>query len=249
MSREPRKLGQLLSDSLSESMAGIGEYVPIVALGLIPSLVVMLLVSAAAPGEASPFRALLAAGRVGTVLMISALGLIGAIARAWAWLALILAAALRQRGEKPGIGQAFRRSAGYAFPMIWTEFLVLLYVAGGLILLIIPGILFGIWYGFSHLCVLMEGLSGSAALSRSKQIVRARMGKVVGNMFVAILVSSLAAGVIAAAIYLGLSLLGFHSSGLWTRLAMTVLTRIIGIWPVVFSVFLYTDLALARPSE
>ncbi len=49
-------------------------------------------------------------------------------------------------------------------------------VFGGMILLIIPGILFALWFGLSQHVVVLEDLSGTAALGRSKVLVRPNLG-------------------------------------------------------------------------
>ncbi len=61
-------------------------------------------------------------------------------------------------------------------PLIGTSILMYLAIFGGLILLIIPGILFALWFSLSQHVVVIEGISGPAALSRSKKLVRRHLG-------------------------------------------------------------------------
>lgn len=60
-----------------------------------------------------------------------------------------------------------------------TGLLTGLAIAGGLLLLIIPGIIFSYWFAFTTQVVVIENLSGTAALSRSKQLVKGRFWKTV----------------------------------------------------------------------
>jgi len=65
------------------------------------------------------------------------------------------------------IKHGFRR----LLPLIGTSILMGLAVAGGFLLLIIPGILCMIWFSLSQHVVVIEELSGVAALKRSKKLV------------------------------------------------------------------------------
>lgn len=85
-------------------------------------------------------------------------------------------------------GQGFRR----ALPLIGTSILYGLAVFGGTLLCIIPGLLFAYWFILYAQTVMLEGLSGSAALSRSKALIKGNFGKV--------FVLSLLVGVISAVI-------------------------------------------------
>ncbi|TSC85405.1 MAG: hypothetical protein G01um101416_873 [Microgenomates group bacterium Gr01-1014_16] len=60
-----------------------------------------------------------------------------------------------------------------------TGLLTGLAVAGGFLLLIIPGFIFSYWFAFTNQIVVIENLSGTAALSRSKQLVKGRFWKTV----------------------------------------------------------------------
>jgi len=53
------------------------------------------------------------------------------------------------------------------------------------LLLIIPGIIFGIYYSFSVFAAIIEGKKGNDALRFSKDIVRSNIGKFLGNTIVA----------------------------------------------------------------
>jgi len=70
----------------------------------------------------------------------------------------------------------------------WKFFLVslalMLIVALGFILLIIPGIIFLVWFSFSQLIVITEGLGVRASLARSKELVKGRFWPVLGRFIV-----------------------------------------------------------------
>jgi hypothetical protein len=70
------------------------------------------------------------------------------------------------------ISKGFRRLG----PLLGTSILVYLAVFGGLMLCIIPGIYFSIWFGLAQHVVMIEQLSGTTALKRSKQLVHKDRG-------------------------------------------------------------------------
>jgi hypothetical protein len=73
------------------------------------------------------------------------------------------------------IGHGFRR----LLPLIGTSILVWLAIIGGLILLIIPGILFALWFSLSTHVVVLEDVAGPTALGRSKKLVRPHLGTLI----------------------------------------------------------------------
>jgi uncharacterized membrane protein len=59
-------------------------------------------------------------------------------------------------------------------PLIWVGFIELLIIAGGTILLIIPGLIFMVWYAFAQLSVVLDNKRGMKALSYSRDLVKGR---------------------------------------------------------------------------
>jgi hypothetical protein len=66
------------------------------------------------------------------------------------------------------ISEGFRR----LLPLLGTTILFSLALMGGFILCVIPFFIFAIWFGLYQQVVMLENLSGVAALKRSKQLVR-----------------------------------------------------------------------------
>jgi len=65
-----------------------------------------------------------------------------------------------------------------------TTFIVGLIVLGGVILLVIPGIMFGVWFGFTLFLVMEKGLNLKDALKESKALVKGRFWKILGRFVV-----------------------------------------------------------------
>jgi hypothetical protein len=55
---------------------------------------------------------------------------------------------------------------------LWISILTILAVLGGTILFIIPGIIFSVWFSFAAYILVIEGVSGTRALSASKELVK-----------------------------------------------------------------------------
>jgi hypothetical protein len=91
--------------------------------------------------------------------------------------AVIQAVARLYLGEPVTALEAVKHGFRRLGPLIWTSFLMLLAIYGGLILCIIPGIYFAIWFGLSQHVVVLEGLNGPKALGRSKKLVHKDRGK------------------------------------------------------------------------
>lgn len=95
-----------------------------------------------------------------------------AIFQSWGYLALIYA--IKNRQEKIGLKEAYKRSIPVLTSYWWVSFLTGIIVIIGFVLLIIPGIILAVWYGFSILVLVSEGLKGMEALNKSKSYVSGR---------------------------------------------------------------------------
>lgn len=99
-------------------------------------------------------------------------------------------------------GKSFAESSRDVLPLIFTGLLVFLFVLGGLILLIVPGIILAFWYGQSVYIVITEGLTGKKAMDQSKRYVQGNIGQIFKKGFFIGLISFLAG--FAIALVLGL---------------------------------------------
>ena len=71
-----------------------------------------------------------------------------------------------------GVGESYRSGFAIFWPAIWIGLLVYFSVVGGMILLIIPGIVFSIWFMFGNYVLVVEGKRGGNAMSQSREYVR-----------------------------------------------------------------------------
>ena len=93
-------------------------------------------------------------------------------------MALTMAAHKTSDGQAIGAWESYNLSLGLFWRYIWTGILYFLIVLGGMFLLIIPGIIWAIRYIFAPYLVIMDGIGGRKALSRSRDITKGRLGGV-----------------------------------------------------------------------
>jgi len=76
------------------------------------------------------------------------------------------------RNPKISVFEVIKRSAKYILPLIGTGVLVFLIVFGGLMLFVIPGIVFSIFLGLAYYSVIVENKGPISALKRSVYLVK-----------------------------------------------------------------------------
>ncbi len=85
--------------------------------------------------------------------------------------------------DKPINEERLTLSIGRISPLLVVSFLQIIIALGGLVLLIIPGLIFSIWYGFAQFPVILSGTSPIKALSESRELVRGRFFPVLWRIF------------------------------------------------------------------
>lgn len=101
----------------------------------------------------------------------------------WVAIILVLFADAYLNGEKPEHKKLSQKAKDLIMPVLLVALLQILVTIGGLILLIIPGILFFVWFSLSQFTVMLDGKRGFEALQTSKSMVKGRFWKVVSLFF------------------------------------------------------------------
>jgi hypothetical protein len=114
----------------------------------------------------------------GSIMLVIALVALIALIYISVWAAASLLVVIRDRSETLTFGETMRRGRPYINPFFTTGLLAGLAVIGGVILLIIPGIIFWLWFSQSTYITVGENLVNQEALSQSKSYVKGRMGSV-----------------------------------------------------------------------
>ncbi len=92
--------------------------------------------------------------------------------------------------EQPiSFGESFKLASHDIWPLFLTGLLVGLAIFGGILLLIVPGIIFSFWFGLSQYVVIDEKLSGVEAMKKSKAYMKGNIGEVFKKAFYLALVT------------------------------------------------------------
>lgn len=172
------KLGGILDQGIKVLKDNFGLLFGIMACIWIPYQLIANFVPLAmmdVPADASPLEMMQAASQILPLTIGFAIAG-GLIILPLTNAAVIYAVAQRYLGSPVTVMEAIQKGASKIVPLIWTSILMGLAIMGGLILLIIPGILFALWFGLAQHVVVLEDQSGSAALGRSKNLVRPYLG-------------------------------------------------------------------------
>lgn len=100
------------------------------------------------------------------------------------WPRLSLRFAVKGRAHKIGIIESFKKGWFTLHSYIWVSLLSFLAVLGGLILLVVPGIIFAVWFSLSTYILVAENVKGSGALERSKELIEGYWWEVLGRFVV-----------------------------------------------------------------
>jgi hypothetical protein len=109
--------------------------------------------------------------------------------------ALVHAIAQSYLGKPVTVGSSIGSAFRLLLPLFWTWFLVGIAIIGGTILCVIPGIIAAFWLSLATQVVVVEKISGFAALHRSREIMRGN----IADYFVLMLVVGLISGAAGAA--------------------------------------------------
>lgn len=74
--------------------------------------------------------------------------------------------------DQLAFGAALEKGKGLILPLIWLGFLTSFIIGGGFMLLIIPGVIFMVWFFFAQFILVKEDVRGMSALLKSREYVR-----------------------------------------------------------------------------
>lgn len=137
-----------------------------------------------------------------TVVMFVAIVAVFIIIAIWSQAAALWN--LNNTGQNSGIKISFMESKNKIAALFVTGLLSGLAIMGGFLLLIVPGIIFALWFSQAPYIVMSENITGTSALKQSKKYVKGRLGAVFGRLVIIWLVVfgiSLAAGIIDRIIF------------------------------------------------
>lgn len=103
------------------------------------------------------------------------------IIQAWGQTALLYA--IKDSQEKIRIIESYRKGWRKIFSYWWIVFLAGLITTGGFVLLVIPGVIFAIWFSLAVFILIAEDLRGMNALLKSREYVKGKWISVFWRFF------------------------------------------------------------------
>lgn len=105
----------------------------------------------------------------GAVILAGLFGLLAGLYLGFRCFAAFLHAVV---DDQLAIGAALEKGKGLILPLAWIGFLTSFIIGGGFILLIIPGVIFMVWFFFAQFILVKEEVRGMSALLKSREYVR-----------------------------------------------------------------------------
>jgi hypothetical protein len=152
-------------------------------------------------------------------------------------------------GREVSVGQAYRAILPRFLSLLGASILVTLVVWFGFILLVVPGVIFGLWLFLTTPSIVVEGRRATSGMARSKALASGNLGKIFAVGFLAGLISLV---ITLPTTYLGgmvTTLLGRNNLmlGMFINRFMSVLSQILAT-PIgaAASILLYYDLRIRK---
>ncbi len=196
---QPMSIGQILDRAFRLYRANFVRFLTIVAVIQVPvaliSMIIMLWVQSSArtvvetSSNGPQFNStVIIATVVGGIVFALAVILAQFLSNA----ALIKNVSASYTGGDVSVGQAYRLVLPRLLTIVLASILVTILVGLGLILLVVPGIIFMFWFTLTTQCIVVENISATRGMKRSKQLVKGNLGKVFGLSFVVALITYVA---------------------------------------------------------
>jgi len=176
---------------------------------LVALIVILLIGSSFIPGNSGPQAVDLTLG--GQVLTFAKLVLILAavilIFRVFST-ALVVSSYRSLNGSKLNVKEAYKVGFRTFGPILWVSILRALIVLGGLILLIVPGVIWALRYSLATQAAILEGKRGMAALHRSKDLTNGKLFETFINFCTIFMVDGYGSAILASIAVFVLNILG-----------------------------------------
>ena len=136
--------------------------------------------------------------------------------------------------------ESYRRSTKVFWPLIWVSILIGVVTLGGIVMLIVPGIMMGIWFVFSRYLVIAENRRGMDALTQSREYARGYWWAIFGRMLLMGIVVAVASAIVSGIL-----------TGIFGAILAPVVSALIWVFVVPFGVvypyIIYKNLAALKP--
>jgi hypothetical protein len=135
-------------------------------------------------------------GFYGDVAVALTTALLGIIGNALCSGALLRNISEYYLGREASVGEAYSYVLPKLATLLWASVLVAIVIMLGFLLLVVPGIIFGLWFALVTPAIVVEDLRATKAMSRSKRLASGNLGKIFGTLFVVGIISFIISGAI-----------------------------------------------------
>ncbi len=152
-------------------------------------------------------------------------------------------------GNTLTIGQTYRFVIPKLLTMIIAMILMMIIIMFGFVLLIVPGIIFSLWFALTIQVIMAENLGPIEGLSRSKNLAKGNLGKIFAVSFVANILATIVGGMIGGLVgFIGGYVWSFNSSTFNIILHLAELFANVITMPFVATalILLYYDLRIRK---
>ncbi len=182
----------------------------------------------------------------GMAILTLILTLISIIINLWAAILFIIMIDKIYKKESFDINNLYKQARHKILSYLLVSILVFLIVLGGFILLIIPGIIFAIWYAFAVYYNILENKKGLTALKSSKKLVKGRWGKtawrlIIPPLFVYFIVMIVATALIYLLTNGQIDMLSYEQNILLNALTTIILSILTPLF-IAFTIYLFNSL-------
>lgn len=141
------------------------------------------------------------------------------ISQTWGQTALLYA--IKDNQERIGVVESYRRGWHKIISYWWVLLLTGFIMFGGFLLLIVPGIIFSVWFSLAIFILIAEDLTGMNALLKSREYVKGKWGGVFWRLFFMGALSLIISSVLNLISWLLQIPFGLIITLFWVPLAMT----------------------------
>ena len=163
-----------------------------------------------------------------------------------AYLALFVMVESYTKNEPLAFGSAVRKAFSSLISVLWAAILSTLIIFGMLLLLVVPGIIYAVYYIFAQNAVVLRGMKGKAALDYSKSLVKGRWWRVFWYFTVLIIMTCL------PSILYGVAY-SFMTKTLAHEMAKAAMTSMLGVYYGITMTIFFINLdfrrAVPNPAE
>lgn len=125
------------------------------------------------------------------VTMVALVNLVYLIVYLWVWVAGVIGISRIVNNESIDVKDVYKKSWKMFWKFSLLSFTLFLIEFGGILLLIVPALIFGIWYSLSKFLFIDKEYGIKESLIKSKELTRGNFWKLMGRYFVFALFSAL----------------------------------------------------------